>query len=169
MERAEKRRRMVGRMLSWVLSNRLLRPIDCRRFLRLCGVHMAPSATVYPGLNFIGRADLLTLGNGVFINANVTIGGGERIILEDGVFVGPGTSLLPTTHEIGPPSKRAGVVVAREIRIGRGTWIGANVTISGGVSIGDGCVIAAGAVVTRDCEPGAIYGGVPARIIRMIE
>ena len=47
--------------------------------------------------------------------------------------------------------------------IGNDVWVGANVTILKGVSIGDGAVIAAGAVVTKDVEPYAIVGGVPAK------
>ena len=35
-----------------------------------------------------------------------------------------------------------------------------------GVSIGDGAIIAAGAVVTKNVEPYAIYGGVPAHKIK---
>jgi maltose O-acetyltransferase len=35
-----------------------------------------------------------------------------------------------------------------------------------GVTIGEGAVIGAGALVTKDCEPGAIYVGVSARRIR---
>ena len=38
-------------------------------------------------------------------------------------------------------------------------------TVLDGVSIGDGAVVAAGAVVTKDIEPYAIYGGVPAKKI----
>lgn len=50
--------------------------------------------------------------------------------------------------------------------IGNDVWIGANVSILPGVTIGDGAVIAAGAVVTRDIEPYAIAGGVPAKKIK---
>ncbi len=54
----------------------------------------------------------------------------------------------------------------RPVEIGNDVWIGANVVILPGVKIGDGAVIAAGAVVTRDVEPYAIVGGVPAKIIK---
>ena len=50
--------------------------------------------------------------------------------------------------------------------IGNDVWIGANVIILPGVNIGHGAVIAAGAVVTKDVEPYAIVGGVPAKLIK---
>jgi maltose O-acetyltransferase len=31
-----------------------------------------------------------------------------------------------------------------------------------GVTVGEGTIIGAGAVVNKDCEPGAVYAGVPA-------
>ncbi len=46
-------------------------------------------------------------------------------------------------------------------------WIAANATICANTTLAKGCVIAANAVVTRDTEPMAIYGGVPAVKLRL--
>ena len=54
----------------------------------------------------------------------------------------------------------------RLVEIGNDVWIGMNAIIMPGVKIGDGAIIGAGAVVTKDVEPYAILGGVPARFIR---
>ena len=51
------------------------------------------------------------------------------------------------------------------VRVGNDVWIGANVVILPGVHVGDGAVLAAGAIVTKDVEPYAIVGGVPAKVI----
>jgi len=53
-----------------------------------------------------------------------------------------------------------------EIHIGNDVWIGTKVTVMPGVNIGHGCVIGASSVVTKNCEPYAIYAGNPAKFIR---
>ncbi len=53
-----------------------------------------------------------------------------------------------------------------DIVIGNDVWIGYEAVILQGVTIGDGAIIGARAVVTRDVEPYAIVGGVPAKTIR---
>ncbi len=45
-------------------------------------------------------------------------------------------------------------------------WIGYGAIIMSGVHIGQGAVVAAGAVVTKDVEPYAIVGGVPAKLMK---
>lgn len=64
--------------------------------------------------------------------------------------------------DIGNNCKRGGNLV----EIGNDVWIGANVVIMPGIKIGDGAVLGAGAVVTKDVEPYAIVGGVPAKVIK---
>lgn len=51
-------------------------------------------------------------------------------------------------------------------KIGHDVWIGNNVTIFDGIEIGDGAIIGTGAVVTKNIEPYAIVGGIPAKLIR---
>lgn len=51
--------------------------------------------------------------------------------------------------------------------IGDDVWIGAYSIIMAGVTIGNGAIIAAGSVVTKDLEPYGIYGGIPAKLIKM--
>lgn len=54
----------------------------------------------------------------------------------------------------------------KPVEIGNDVWIGASVILLPGVKISDGAVLAAGAVVTKDVEPYAIVGGVPAKLIK---
>ena len=53
------------------------------------------------------------------------------------------------------------------VTIGSDVWVGARAIVLDGLKIGDGAIIGAGAVVTKDVEPYAIVGGVPAKKIRM--
>lgn len=53
-----------------------------------------------------------------------------------------------------------------DIVIDDDVWIGFGATILSGVHIGQGAVVATGAVVVGDIPPYAIYGGVPARLIK---
>jgi maltose O-acetyltransferase len=53
------------------------------------------------------------------------------------------------------------------VLIGNGVWIGANVFINQGVVIGNNAIIGSNSVVTKNIEANAIYGGVPAKLIKM--
>ena len=53
-----------------------------------------------------------------------------------------------------------------EVEIGNDVWLGQDVMIPGNVKIGDGAVILPKAVVSKDVEPYAVVGGVPAKLIK---
>ena len=53
------------------------------------------------------------------------------------------------------------------ITIAHDVWIGASATLKPGITIGQGAIIGTKAVVTHDVPPYSIWGGVPARLIKM--
>ena len=70
------------------------------------------------------------------------------------------------THRNNFPYEDSPLRDNRPVVIGNDVWIGANVCIMPGVHIGDGAVLAAGAVISKDVDPYAIVGGVPAKVIK---
>ncbi|MDQ0128350.1 DapH/DapD/GlmU-related protein [Arthrobacter bambusae] len=108
------------------------------------------------------------IGKGCFIGAGVLIEANTsaEVFIGTNVAIGPGTTILTSTHEIGDRGKRAGSPVARSVRIGDGAWIGAGVTILPGISIGNGAVVAAGSVIHKDVADSFVVGGQPTRTIR---
>ncbi len=112
-------------------------------------------------------------GRNIHIGGHVTFNAGVCIQDQGGVWIGEGSLLghnvvLATLNHDLDPEKRSALHPA-PIVIGKNVWIGSNATVLQGVTIGDGAVVAAGAVVTKDVPEGAVVGGVPAKIIRMIE
>ncbi len=93
----------------------------------------------------------IQLGNGVFVNHNVTMLDGGGITIGDGTLIGPGVVLATTSH----PKHDLTQSISQPIIIGARVLIGANATICPGVSIGDGAQIGAGAVIRQHVAAGA--------------
>ncbi len=102
------------------------------------------------------------MGAGAYICPNVRLG--------NYVMFAPQVSILGGDHRIdidGVPMIFSGRPEVKPTVVQDDVWIGHRAIIMAGVTIGRGSVIAAGAVVTRDVEPFAIVGGVPAKMLRM--
>lgn len=99
-----------------------------------------------------GAAESITIGRRVLIAGRVYISD------HDHRFDHPELSPRQCTDLISAP-----VVIEDD------AWLGEGCVILKGVTIGRRAVIGANAVVTKDVPPGAIVGGVPARVLRQME
>lgn len=130
-----------------------------------------------------GRGIVMWAKNSIKIGKNFYMGAYSQIgcdtYIGDNVLFGSYVSLIGrydhNYEQIGVPIRLASQIrdedynwkgLNSEIIIGNDVWIGHKSTILSGVRIGDGSIIAAGSVVTKDVEPYAIYGGLPAKKIK---
>lgn len=111
----------------------------------------------------------LIIGKNCWIGKNLFVNGNGSVFIEDNCDIAPEVIFQTGGHSIGSSERRAGKGYNRDIIVGRGSWIGARCTILGGVKIGEGCVIAACACVTKDTDANLLIGGVPAKMIKMLE
>lgn len=142
-----------------------LLPLGLRRaLLRLAGVRIGAQVT---GLRHCGfQTRRVSIGDGSFVNVGCWFEGSGQIDIGRDVFIGPQVMIVTSVHEIDDGRQVARMPAPSEVRIGDRCWLGARAMIMPGVTIGPGTIIGAGSVVTKDCEPDALYVGVPARRVR---
>ena len=139
--------------------------------LRAGGIEIGARSMVGGRIRVAGGPDpasRVRIGADCFINDGCRFDTSAPITIDDGAYLGHDVAVLTSTHELGPPDRRAGAFTSAPIHIGRGVWIGARAVLLPGVSIGDGAVVAAGAVVTHSVAANVVVGGVPARQVRTI-
>lgn len=140
-------------------------PLVVRRtLLRLGGVRLG--AVVWGLERCWFESENVVIGDGSGVNAGCWFEGHGPIIIGRDCLIGPEAMIITSTHAIDEDGEVAREATYLPVRIMDRVWFGARVTVMPGVTIGEGAIIAAAAVVTKDCEPGGVYGGVPARRIR---
>ena len=112
--------------------------------------------------------DHITVGKSFYANHNMIIQDGGEVSFGDNVFIGPNCCFTTAEHALDPEMRKAGVEIAKPIKIGNNVWIGAGSTVLAGVTIGDNSVIGAGSVVKKDIPENSVAVGVPCRVIREI-
>ncbi len=89
------------------------------------------------------------------------------IEIGDNCLLAPGVHIYTAEHPLEANARITGDEYGRPVKIGNNVWIGGRSVINPGVTIGNNVVIASGSVVTKDVPDNALYGGVPARLIKM--
>jgi len=107
-----------------------------------------------------------SIGNHVSING-IFVQGSGNLIIEDYCQVGIELLAITSSHNYEvdkiPYSDED---MPRDIKIGKGCWIGSRVTLLPGTELEDGVIVQAGAVVHGKFPAGSIIGGNPAKIFK---
>jgi maltose O-acetyltransferase len=143
--------------------SQLLREHQRAAIYRWLGMEL-DSDRIKPGCFF--QSSRFRMGRNSSLNYGCFIENVAPVDIGEGTDIGFAVRVITSSHAPGGAERRAGDWFPQPVQVGNGCWIGVGVTILPGVNIGDGCVVAAGAVVTRDCEPHGMYGGVPATRLR---
>jgi maltose O-acetyltransferase len=117
---------------------------------------------------FVDYGSNITIGNGTFINFNLTALDVARIEIGNHCQIGPNVQLLTPTHPLEAQPRRDKLEAAKPIVIGDNVWLGGGVIVLAGVTIGENCVVGAGSVVTRDLPADVLALGTPAKPIKSI-
>jgi putative colanic acid biosynthesis acetyltransferase WcaF len=131
--------------------------------LRSFGAKLGPDVHVYPKASIWAPWNL-TCEDGTTIADEAIIYNPKRITLGSHAIVSQQAYLCGATHDYQNPNFP---LVAFPISIGPYAWICARATVQPGVSVGEGAVLALGAVASQNLQPWTVYGGVPARKIKM--
>lgn len=159
----------AGDVVRWMArvspATSFLLPLTVRRgLLRLAGVEIGAQVT---GLKQCGfETKQVSIGDGSFVNVGCWFEGAGRVDIGRNVFLGPQVMIITSVHELDEDGQAARMPAPSQVSIGDRCWLGARATIMPGVTIGAGTIVGTGAVVTKNCKPGAVYAGVPARQIR---
>lgn len=124
------------------------------------------TGNVYPGCTFVAKQ--VTIGEDTFVNRGCLFEGAGPLRIGRDCQIAMEAMFLTSTHPWEPGGHFARRPANLTTTVGDRCWIGARAVILPGVTVGDDCVVAAGAVVAKDCQPGGLYAGVPARRIRTI-
>lgn len=132
-----------------------------RFFYRSSGVVIGDGSTIHTHARFYNPANIV-IGKDTIIGEGAVLDGRDSLRIGDHVDIASEVMIYNAEHDI---ESEDFVAKRDKVMIEDYVFIGPRAIILPGVVIGKGAVVAAGAVVTKDIEPFAIVGGVPAKVI----
>ena len=132
------------------------------------GVNMEPDVSFWLSESQ-GNDAGVTIGENVFIGRHSYIGSFKKITIGAETQIGAYSYIISGNHQYNSRQLhlRQQGFVGEEIVIGEDVWIGTHVVVLPGSTIGKGAIIAAGSVVNKNVGEYEIWGGVPAKFIKM--
>jgi acetyltransferase-like isoleucine patch superfamily enzyme len=132
-----------------------------RLIYRLLGMKIGRGSHIYMGAE-IRSPHRIHIGTGCSIGHGAILDGRGSLTIGNNVNFSTGVWVWTMQHDTNSPGFES---YHRPVMIGDYAWLSCRTVVLPGVTIGEGAVVAAGAVVTKDVEPYAIVGGVPAKRI----
>jgi len=135
--------------------------------ITLEGCALDRGVTILPGGP--PKKDKIRIGEHTYINRNTILDACNKLWIGKRVMIGPMCFITDSDHTIveGHDVKSQPMQLGETI-IEDGAWLGAGVVVLRNVRIGKMAAVGAGAVVTKDVPAGAVVAGVPARVVRMV-
>jgi lipopolysaccharide O-acetyltransferase len=118
------------------------------------------------------KGGLIEIGENTSIQMYFHCGAASSVKIGRDVLIASRVYISDHDHRIDHPEyppRHTDDLIIKPVVVGDGAWLGEGCVILKGVTIGARAVVGANAVVTRDVPPLGVVGGVPARLIRMIE
>lgn len=144
---------------------------DCQLFSgRVSSIWLMDKVTLNHNVILFTENGSIRIGQNSYINHNSELAAKNAdITIGKNVWIGMNTTILTSNHtsERFDSESEHAPEYHEDICVGDNVWIGAGVIVLCGITIGRGAIIAAGAVVVKDVPDFAVYGGVPAKLIKV--
>lgn len=128
------------------------------------GVYLSPGCVIE-----VLDGGVLTIGDNVYMNDNCRVTAAKNVCIGSGSLFGPNVQIYDHDHEFDIGGCRS-TLKSSPVFIGQNCWICANTVITRGCAVADRSLVSANSVVTRSLSnPGALYAGVPARLIKLFK
>jgi acetyltransferase-like isoleucine patch superfamily enzyme len=171
---------LLVRLGYWKLRLRKRLDLDGMAFIGPgCRLEVGPNAVLELGRwSWLGHGckircheGRVSLGAKSVMGQECTISAYQHVSIGRECVIADRVMLIDFDHgsaEVERPIRLQGIY-KRDVNVHNNVWIGYGACILRGVTVGDNAIIGTNSVVTKDVEPNAVVGGVPARVLRMRE